>query len=249
MPGDHGLAEARGDLQEHAVGALGHRVDGEQDAGELGRHHPLHHDGDVDAQVIDAARRPVGEGPRAPEGCPAPPQRDDQRVLADHVEVRLVLARERGVGEVLRRRRGAHRDRRRAELAVGVADRALDPGQHRAPLEELRRRRGRVLPAARAEVRREALGEPPRARLLGIRARAHHEPGRYREPEPEQLTQVGSLAARGGKIGSGQLAQAMNKHQAPPSAKKGRFPLRPELRGVRPPSGQRLARAASVSVL
>ena len=83
-------------------------------------------DGEPDAGRVDVVRVAVRDRALVPERGPAAPQRIEERVVAADIEDRVLLAGEARLGEILRGRRGAHRDCRRAERAVAVADRGRD---------------------------------------------------------------------------------------------------------------------------
>ena len=102
--GDQGLAEAeaglhRGDLP---VGRDG--VGREEDAGRLREDHLLHDDGHVDLPVVEAVPQAVGHGPLGEQRGPAPADVLEDRGRPHDVQVRVLLAREGGRRQVLRRR-------------------------------------------------------------------------------------------------------------------------------------------------
>ena len=119
LSADDRLAESVSGLYDDLLGAaVG--VDGEHDAGELGVDHPLDDDGELDVAVGEPLLLAVGDGPGGEEGGPAFPDLVEQVLLASDVEVGLLLAREAGVGEVLRG--GAGPDGDESLLALGEQD-------------------------------------------------------------------------------------------------------------------------------
>ena len=127
--------------------------------GRLREDHPLDHHGHVDRAVVDAVAQAVGHRPLGEQRGPAAPDVLEDRGRPDDVQVRVLLARERGRRQVLGRRAGAH--------GVGgvVAERASAP----------------VIAAATSSgiaIRLDRLGGPPRW-ACGSRRRSS---GSSREP-------------------------------------------------------------------
>ena len=111
----------------------GHRVGGEQHAGDRGVHHPLHHDGEPRRGMVDPVARPVGDRPVGPERRPAAADRVQDGVRPDDRQVRVLLPGEAGERQVLGGRRGPDRDGRFAQLPVGGGDRVRHaPGAARS---------------------------------------------------------------------------------------------------------------------
>ena len=102
--GDQGLAEAEAGLDGDDLPVGGDRVGREQDAGRLRDDHPLHDHGHVDLPVVEAVPQAVGHGPLGEQGCPAPADVLEDRGRPHDVQVRVLLAREGGRRQVLRRR-------------------------------------------------------------------------------------------------------------------------------------------------
>jgi len=92
LPGDQGLADAVHDAADHRVEVAGERVDGEDDAGEVGGDHHLHYDGHVAGLAVG---RP-GVGGHAVGGARCPHRRDGRgEPVGGDVEDRLIRAGER----------------------------------------------------------------------------------------------------------------------------------------------------------
>ena len=121
---DDGLAEPeRGLDRDDAAVAVG-GVERHRDAGRVGADHALDDDGHL--RVGDAAVVSVGDGAVGVQALPAALDRLQDRLLADHPQERVVLAREARVARVLGGGARAHRDRDVvAERAVGRGDLAV----------------------------------------------------------------------------------------------------------------------------
>ncbi len=94
---------------------------GEGNAGCFGREHPLHENRHP-ALGPARPRRPVLLDPAPLRGLPAAAHGRDQRLRSADVEDRLVLAGERGTGQVLGHARGADRQRHVAQVGGGTQD-------------------------------------------------------------------------------------------------------------------------------
>ena len=105
--GHQGLAEAEAGLHggDRPVGGDG--IGGEQDAGRLREGHLLHDHGHADLPVVDAVAQAVGHGPLGEERGPAPADMPEDSRRPRDVQVRVLLAREGGRRQVLRRRAGS----------------------------------------------------------------------------------------------------------------------------------------------
>jgi hypothetical protein len=79
-------------------------IDGEQDAGPglIGTHHLLHADRERHLHVVEPFRFAIRDGAVGEEGGEAPAAGIEQRVLADDVEERLLLAGEARRRQILR---------------------------------------------------------------------------------------------------------------------------------------------------
>ena len=152
QPGHHGLAQPGAGVDDDLAALAGDRVGREHHAGELGVDHPLDDDRHPCGCRLDLLAAAVGDGPLGPQRRPAAAYGVEHRVVADDVEVGVLLAGEGGAGKVLRGRAGADRDRPAAELGVRLGDRGATapPGSRRCsnagPDASRRRRR---LPAPR----------------------------------------------------------------------------------------------------
>ena len=102
--GDQGLAEAEAGLHGGDLPVGGDGVGREQDAGRLREDHLLHDHRHLDLPVVEAVPQAVGHGPLGEERGPAPADVLEDRRPPHDVQVRVVLARERGRRQVLRRR-------------------------------------------------------------------------------------------------------------------------------------------------
>ena len=105
--GHQGLAEAEAGLDG---GDLPVRRDGvgcEEDAGRLREDHLLHDDGHVGLPLIEAVPQAVGHGPLGEERGPTPTDVLEDRRRPYDVQVRVLLSREGGRRQVLRRRAGS----------------------------------------------------------------------------------------------------------------------------------------------
>ncbi len=135
LAGDQRLAEAERRVDDHAVAGARQRVGGERHTGRLGRDLALYDHGERHLVVRYPCLRPVADRAGRPQRAPAPYDRVQDGVGADDVEVRVLLARERGVGEVLGRRRAAYGNRPVAERDESLTDRAGDLRRHLGSLE------------------------------------------------------------------------------------------------------------------
>ena len=105
--GDQGLAEAKAGLQGGNLPVGRDGVGREQDAGRLREDHLLHDHGHEDLPVVEAVPQAVGHGPLGEQRGPAPADVLEDRCRPGDVEVRVLLAREGGRRQVLRRRAGS----------------------------------------------------------------------------------------------------------------------------------------------
>ena len=201
--GDQGLAEAEAGLHggDLPVGRDG--VGREQDAGRLREDHLLHDHGHVDLPVVEAVPQAVGHGPLGEERGPAPADVLEDRRRPHDVQVRVLLAREGGRRQVLRRRAGSD----------GVGGLLAEPGERAGdrrrqivgdgdPFEgpaDLRAERADRLPVVRLQARqpiepivdrRRFRHDPPEG------VRRHAEASRHADAfDPRELPQVRALAA------------------------------------------------------
>ncbi len=144
------FAEAVGGGDEHHVAESGIGVEREHHAAraEVAAHHVLHAHREGHLAVIEALVHAIGDGAIVEQRGVDLVHRREQAVAAAHVEEGLLLAGERGLGQILGGGRGAHRH---GDLAAGIH---LLPGIQHLALQPLRERRGEH-PAAdlRADVR------------------------------------------------------------------------------------------------
>ena len=201
--GDQGLAEAEAGLHGGDLPVRGDGVGREQDAGRLREDHLLHDHGHVDLPVVEAVPQAVGHGPLGEQRGPAPADVLEDRRRPHDVQVRVLLAREGGRRQVLRRR--ARPD--------GVGGLLAEPGERAGdrrrqivgdgdPFEgpaDLRAERADRLPVVRLQARQpiEPIVDRRRFRhdpLEGVRR--HAEASRHADAvDPRKLSQVRALAA------------------------------------------------------
>ena len=220
--GDQGLAEAEAGLHggDLSVGRDG--IGGEQDAGRLREDHLLHDDGHADLPVVDAVAQAVGHGPLGEERGPAPADVPEDRRRPHDVQVRVLLAREGGRRQVLRRRAGSD----------GVGGLFAEPGERagdrrrqivgdRDPFErpaDLRAERADRLPVVRLQARQPIEPIVDRRRFRhdpqeGVRR--HAKAGRHADAfDPRKLPQVRALAASERDLRLVDLIET--QHVAPP---------------------------------
>ena len=201
--GDQGLAEAEAGLHGGDLPVARDGVGREQDAGRLREDHLLHDHGHVDLPVVEAVPQAVGHGPLGEERGPAPADVLEDRRRPHDVQVRVLLAREGGRRQVLRRRTGSD----------GVGGLLAEPGERAGdrrrqivgdgdPFEgpaDLRAERADRLPVVRLQARQpiEPIVDRRRFRhdpLEGVRR--HAKASRHAEAfDPRKLPQVRALAA------------------------------------------------------
>ena len=102
--GDQSLAEAEGGLHGGDLAVARDGVCREQDAGSVWDDHLLHDHGHVDVAVVKAVPQAVGHGPLGEQRRPAPADVLEDRRRPHYIQVRVLLAREGGRRQVLRRR-------------------------------------------------------------------------------------------------------------------------------------------------
>ena len=165
--------------------------------------HLLHDDGHVDLPVVEAVAQAVGHGPLGEQRGPAPADVLEDRGRPHDVQVRVLLAGERGRRQVLRRRaRPDGVGGLLAETGECAGDRRRQIVGDGDPLEgpaDLRAERADPLPVVRVQARQpiEAIvdrrgfpHDPPE------RVRRHAEAGRHADAlDPRELPQVRALAA------------------------------------------------------
>ena len=108
--GDQGLSQAEGGVDGRHLPAGRDGIGREQDPRRLREDHLLDDHGELDLTMIEAVLEAVGHGPLGEERGPALADALQDRRLPDDVQVRLVLAREGGRRQILRRRAGADRE-------------------------------------------------------------------------------------------------------------------------------------------
>ena len=201
--GDQGLAEAEAGFHGGNLPVARDGVGREQDAGRLREDHLLHDHGHVDLPLVEAVPQAVGHGPLGEERGPAPADVLEDRRRPHDVQVRVLLAREGGRRQVLRRRTGSD----------GVGGLLAEPGERAGdrrrqivgdgdPFEgpaDLRAERADRLPVVRLQARqpiepivdrRRFRHDPPEG------VRRHAKASRHADAfDPRKLPQVRALAA------------------------------------------------------
>ncbi len=94
--GDQCLAESEAGLHGGDLPVRRDRVSGEHDAGSVREHHLLHDDRHVYLPVVDAVAQAVGHGTLGEQRCPTTTDVLEDRRMPDDVQVRVLLAGERG---------------------------------------------------------------------------------------------------------------------------------------------------------
>jgi hypothetical protein len=228
----HALAQAVGRGHEHGVPETGLGVHGEHHprGPDVGADHALHARRQRHRLVVEPVVHPVGDGPVVVEGGVDLPDRLQHRLDAADVEERLLLPGEGGVGQVLRRRAGAHREGGArvvpGEPLVGAADGGLQ-----------RRREGLLddlpadLPAGRGQgadvvgvQRAQPLGDPLRqagvaeealvGRRRGGEAVGDADPGVGQVGD--HLAERGVLAADDLQVGESRARRTTGRRRRPP---------------------------------
>ena len=218
--GDDGLAQSGTGVDDDLVSRPGDRVSGEQHSRRLGRHEALDDDGELHRSLVERQAGAIGDGAISPQRGPAPPHRLHQRLRAHHVQETVVLARERRLRQVLRRRARPHSDRTQSEPPVRGQDRALHLGRDWGRLERPPDRRGVVLAEhpgdrlAQSVVRDEAV----------VSRRGDHKARRHREAGADQLAQASALAPRPVQVARRHLRQLEDECR-PPLAGRADLPL------------------------
>ena len=195
------LAETPNRFDHCALAASGDGVGGEEHARALGIDHSLHDHREPEAARREIVSLAIRDGAVIPERCPALADRVEDGVLSSDAEDGVLLACEARVGQVLGRRRRTHRDRRRAERPVRVADRIGDPCGDGRRGETHARGRGRF--------------SGHTGGLSGERVRRGRddEPVRHWKLSAPQLAEVGALTSGLRQIHGGQLIERPNEHQ------------------------------------
>ncbi len=195
--GHDGLTQPGTGVDDQLPSVARDRVGGEHHSGHVGVDHQLHDHRQGDLGVVDALRGAVADGPLGPQRGPAASGGVQHRVGADHVEIRVLLTREAGPGQVLGGGRGAHRHR--YVVAEGPIARRDGVGQvvgHRGGEDDLPGLLGRLalgdLAGPRESDQRSAqtLADDPSVRRGGdAETRRHGQVG------PQHPTEVERLAA------------------------------------------------------
>src|SRR5215204_7109710 len=105
-PRDDSLAEAWAGVYDCLTALPRDRVRGKQHASDRRVDHPLHGDGEAHAVWVDPVRSSVADGAVRPQRGPAAPHRVEHGLDADYVQIRVLLACEARLGQILSRGRG-----------------------------------------------------------------------------------------------------------------------------------------------
>ena len=185
--GDELLPETAHRVDRRTSAPPGDRVGREEDARDRRGDHALDHDRQAKRFFVDLARRAVRDRALVPERGPAAADRVEERVLAFDVEDRVLLTREARLGQILRRRRRAHRDGP-AERAIRVAYRARDLRRHRFRGQAC----SRVAWIARIDI------GGARRHVVGVGR--DHEAVRHGEASADELAEVRAFATGDGDV-------------------------------------------------
>ena len=224
--GDQGLAEAEAGLHGGDLPVARNGVGREKDAGRLREDHPLHDHGHVDLPLVHAVAQAVGHGPLGEERGPTPADVLEDRRRPHDVQVRVLLAREGGRRQVLRRRTGSdgvggllaepgERAGNRRRQIVGDGDLFEGPA-------DLRAERADRLAVVRLQARQpiEPIVDRRRFRhdpLEGVRR--HAKASRHADAfDPRKFPQVRALAANDRDLRLVDLLEAQHvaAHPLPP---------------------------------
>mgnify|MGYP005840916831 CR=1 FL=1 len=137
QPRDDGLPEPQTRVYHHSSAIPGDGVCREEHARRLGPDHALDDDGEGHALVRDGVALAIGDGAVGPQGRPAAANGLQESLVADDVQVGLLLPGEGGFGQVFRGRRRAHREGNPAEPAGRFQNGGLDVLGHARPVERL----------------------------------------------------------------------------------------------------------------
>ena len=195
----HHLAEPPGRGDEHHVLESRLGIDGERDAAcaKVASDHALNADGEGDIFMGESLVGAVGDGAVVEQGGEHLTHRAHQRILAAHVEQRLLLSREGGVGKIFRRGGRTHRHRtvrgvrRHPRVArAQLAHQLLRQRRRPHPLPDLRAgggKRPHVGDIESGEPAPNALGEPVPGQELAKRVGGGREPSGHAHPGRGQL--------------------------------------------------------------
>ena len=181
----------------------GDGVGGEHRARDLGEDHPLDHDGELDAAVVDTQLLSVRDRAVGEQRRPAPADVLQQRIPAGDVQVGVLLPRERCCRQILGSRAGTHgKGQFFAQAGEMAADLVGDADRDRAGLNDLPDLR--THPPTNVGFLRAGVGQPVQqgdnvlvashGLCVGVRGDAETL-GHSHSGDPGQFTQIGALAA------------------------------------------------------
>ena len=219
--GDQGLAEAEAGLHRGDLPVARDGVRREEDSGRMREDHLLHDDGHVDLPVVDAVAQAVGHGPLGEQRGPAPADVLQDRGRPHDVQVRVLLAGERGrrhvlcrrarpdgVGGVLAETGDLPGDRRRQIVGEG------DPFER---LADLRAERADPLPVVRVQARQPIEPIVDRWRLPHDppeRVRRHAEARWHADAfDARKLSQIRALATHDRDLRRVDVLQTQHRHR------------------------------------
>ena len=129
---DERLPEPPGRIDEHDVGEARFGIQGEHHSArpQIATHHALHARGQGELRTLEAVVCAVGNRPVGVERSEDPRERGENLFDPAHVQQGFLLAGERGLRQVLRRRGRAHRDAARGfsvcEIGIGPRHRVRE---------------------------------------------------------------------------------------------------------------------------
>ena len=228
LPLDDRLPQPEGGVDEDHVGEPAVGIEGEHDAGAapVARDHLLDRDRQEHAQMVEPVLDAIDDGAIGEDRGEAAPARGEQRGLSPDAQKALVLAREAGLGKILRG--GARADGHRGlvgsgfarERPVGGDDRVLQPGWERGRLDEPaelragRGQRGHVLAGDPFEDGGEPVAQAVAVEERPVRVRGDREPvGNANPGRAElavQLPEGRRLAADQGHVSQPDLPEPLD---------------------------------------
>ena len=103
LTGDERLAQAQDGVNDHFAALAVERIGRKEDAGCRAGDHLLHHDGQRHALLVNPVARAIPDGARRPQAAPAVDDRGKQGLIADDVQVGVLLASKGEIGQVFSR--------------------------------------------------------------------------------------------------------------------------------------------------
>ena len=216
-PGHERFTQPQAGVDRHLRALTVQGIGREHDTGRFGADHGLHEDRHRDRCSGNLVSCAVADRAGGPEAAPAVHDRLEQRLAPDHVQVGVLLARERHLGKVFGGGRGANRDGWYPECGAGRVDRRGDPIGQLAE-SELATDGGRGGRQPVGIVRLQPVGRVANDRLEvvgvdeGVVGRGREDESvRNRKACADQARQIGSLSAHEGQV----VARCEWHHQRP----------------------------------